>query len=321
MKNIFSGITGLFNKPAAPGTLGFFRIAVSAFALTQLFVLLPDWKWLYGPNGLLPWEISEALNTNNTPSLLLVSNLLEHIDISPNTTLYIVTSVYFVSLAGLLIGFKTRLMGITAWLTHILLNTTAHFTAYGVETFLHIALFYCAVLPVGCSLSIDARKKQKAIPSYLITLSVRVIQLHLCIMYLACGIEKSMGAQWWNGEAIWIALQQDQFHQVNTGWMAQVPIVPKLLCWGTLLVETMYPVAIFYKKTKKLWLVSIISMHAFIAIFLGLQLFGSLMILLNLAAFGDHCFPGLFSFSFKNMPGKIKFKRRELSQQFDESMV
>jgi hypothetical protein len=111
---------------------------VSTFALVQLFVLLPDWKWLYGPSGLLPWEISEALNTNNTPSLLLVSNLLEHTHISPNATLYIVTLVYFISLAGLLIGFKTRLMGITAWLMHILLNTTAHFTAYGVETFLHI---------------------------------------------------------------------------------------------------------------------------------------------------------------------------------------
>jgi len=315
MKNIFAGVSRLFLKPAAAETLGIFRIAVSTFAMVQLFVLLPDWKWLYGPGGLLPWEISEALNTNNTPSLMLLSNLMEHIHIAPNTTLYIVTILYFISLAGLLAGFKTRVMGVTAWLTHIMLNTTAHFTAYGVETFLHIALFYCAVLPVGCSLSIDARKKQITIPAYLITLSVRIIQLHLCIMYLACGIEKAMGEQWWNGNAIWIALQQDQFHQIDTGWMAQVPVIPKLLCWGTLLTETLYPVAIFYKKTKKLWLISIISMHGFIAIFLGLQLFGSLMILLNLAAFGHHCFPGLFSFSLKNVYFKLKLKRPGVSQQ------
>ena len=296
MNKIFLSIQKLFFKQESVNTLGFFRIAISAFALIQLFVLLPDWMWLYGPEGLLPWQISEALNTNNTPSLLFIS---EHLHISSSAIVYIVTGVYFLSLTGLLIGFKTRVMGILAWFMHIILNTTGHFTAYGVETFLHIALFYCAVLPVGCCMSIDAYKKSNQIPSYLITLSVRLIQLHLCIMYVACGIEKSLGAQWWNGEAIWIALQQDQFHQVNTGWMAQVPLIPKLLGWHTLFIETLYPFAIFFKRTKKFWLIGIIGMHAFIAIFLGLQLFGGLMILLNLTVFGNHCFPGLFSFGLK----------------------
>ena len=314
MKKAFPHISNLFFKAEAPETLGYFRIAVSAFALVQLFVLLPDWMWLYGPKGLLPWEISDVLNTSSTPSLLFVSNLLAPLHISPTVTVYLVTIIYLLSLTGLLLGFKTRMMAIAAWLMHLMLDTTGHFTAYGVETFLHIALFYCAVLPVGCRLAIDARKKQTLIPSYLITLSVRVIQLHLCIMYLACGIEKSMGTQWWNGEAIWMALQQDQFHKVDTGWMAQVPIVPKLLCWGTLLVETFYPVAIFYRKTKKIWLVSIMSMHAFIAVFLGLQLFGALMILLNLTVFGNYCFEGLFLVQWKAVAGKLKLRKATVAQ-------
>src|SRR5206468_8546900 len=108
----------------------------------------------------------------------------------------------------------------------------------------------------------------------------------LCIMYMASGLEKAMGSQWWNGEAIWIALQQDQFHQVNIDWMANVPFVAKLLCWGTLLVETCYPLAMLWTRTRKYWLAAIVMMHLGIAIFLGLHLFGSLMILLNLSAFG-----------------------------------
>ena len=320
MKKIISRISQLFFKPAEAETLAFFRIAVSVFALVQLFVLLPDWMWFYGPGGLLPWQISDALDTSNTPSLLFVSNLLSHAHISVNATVYIVTITYFLSLTGLLIGFKTRLMGMLAWLMHIILNTTGHFTAYGVETFLHIGLFYCMVLPVGCCRSVDALKKPNhVIPSYLITLSVRLIQLHLCIMYLACGVEKSLGAQWWNGEAIWMALQQDQFHQVNTGWMAQIPLVPKLLCWGTLLTETLYPIAIFYKRTKKIWLISIISMHAFIAVFLGLQLFGGLMILLNLTAFGNHCFPGIFSMKLKNVFAKARYRASTFPRQLVRS--
>ena len=315
MKKTFSHIRNLFFKPEAPQTLAYFRIAVSAFGLVQLFVLLPDWMWLYGPKGLLPWEISDALNTNGTPSLLFASNLLAHVHISPTATVYLVTIIYFLSLTALLIGFKTRVMAITAWLMHLMINTTGHFTAYGVESFLHIALFYCAVLPVGYCLSIDAIKKRTVIPPYLITLSVRIIQLHLCMMYLASGIEKSLGGQWWSGEAVWLALQQDQFHKFDTGWMAQIPILPKLLCWGTLLAETFYPIGIFYKKTKKVWLISIMSMHAFIALFLGLQLFGALMTLLNLTAFGNHSFNGLFLLKWKNIVARVNMHKAVFVKQ------
>jgi hypothetical protein len=190
------------------------------------------------------------------------------------------------------------MMGILAWLMHLTLNTTGHFTAYGVETFMHISLFYCTILPVGYCWSFDARKKATVIPAHLITLSVRLIQIHLAIMYFASGFEKGLGQQWWSGEAVWIALQQDQFHQVNTDWLASFPLVAKLLCWGTLLAETCYPIGMLIPKTKKIWISAIISMHIFIGIFLGLHLFASLMILLNLSAFIHHCFPEIFRIRF-----------------------
>lgn len=309
MKTIYLKLTRFFTKPVAVETLGFFRIAVGSFALIQLLILLPDWMSFYGPNGLLPWIISDALSTKHTPGLSDIATLVSPV-ISSNGTIYLITAFYFLSLAGLIIGYKTRLMGTLSWLMHLILNTTGHFTAYGVETFTHIALFYCMVLPVGCCWSVDAlRKNFVKTPDHLITLSVRVIQLHLCIMYFSCGIEKAMGQQWWSGEAIWIALQQDQFHQINVNWMPHFPLIPKLLCWATLAVETFYPIAMFCSKTKKFWLVSITAMHLSIALFLGLHLFGSIMILLNVAAFGQQAFPGIFTSLIKtrsnNATGKL----------------
>jgi hypothetical protein len=300
MKKISSNIHNFFCNPVPVQTLGCFRIAVGIFALAQLLILLPDWMWFYGPKGLLPWEISDALSTRQTPGLAYLSKLLLPLNISDNGTVYLVTGVYFSSLVGLIAGYKTRLMGTLAWLMHLILNTTGHFTAYGVETFAHIALFYCMILPVGTSWSVDSYKKPSTLPPYLITLSVRIIQLHFCIMYLASGLEKSMGSQWWNGEAIWIAMQQDQFHKVDINWMAGVPIVPKMLCIGTLITETLYPLGMLWRKTKKMWFIAILSMHLFIGVFLGLQLFGGLMFLLNLTAFGEYCFPGIFTRRIKN---------------------
>ncbi len=287
MKKISHNIRQFFYLPVPPETLAVFRIAISAFALIQILVLLPDWMWLYGPAGMIPWEISEPLATNQMPTLGNLYSILSWTHISVNGVLYLVTGIYIFSLIGLLIGYKTHLMGFFALVMQILINTTGHFTAYGVETFLHISLFYCMVLPVGITWSIDARNNPPKIPGYLVTLSVRMLQLHLCIMYLSCGIEKACGIQWWNGEAIWIAMQQDQFHIINIDWMAQFPLLPKLLCWSTIFVEGLYPLGILWKKSRKFWLIGILSMHAFIAVFLGLHLFGGLMILLNISAFGS----------------------------------
>lgn len=300
MKKLFPSIRHFFTAHVPAQTLGCFRIAVGIFAMAQLLILLPDWMWFYGPQGILPWEISDALSTRQTPGLSLLAKFFSPLNISANGTVYFVTIIYFITLAGLIAGYKTHLMGTLAWLSHLILNTTGHFTAYGVETFAHIGLFYCMILPVGASWSVDSYKKPMALPPYLITLSVRIIQLHLCIMYLASGIEKSMGSQWWNGEAIWIAMQQDQFHKVNINWMAGVPVIPQILCIVTLITETFYPIGMLWKKTRKIWLLAILSMHLFIGIFLGLQLFGGLMFLLNLSTFGEYCFPGIFSRRIKS---------------------
>lgn len=300
MKKTFNHFSAFFYQPVPAQTLGAFRIAVGLFALVQLAVLLPDWMWLYGPQGILPWQVSDALSIRSTPALSLFAKGFAAVGLSAEASVWIVTALYFLSLTALIAGYKTRLMAILAYLMHTALNTTGHFTAYGVEMFAHIALFYCIVLPVNCCWSVDRMKKSLSIPPYLVTLSVRLIQLHLCIMYVASGLEKAMGTQWWNGDAIWIAMQQDQFHTVNINWMAQTPIVAKLLCWGTLLIETLYPLGMFWSRTKKIWLLAVLGMHAGIALFLGLQLFGALMFLLNLSVFGESCFPGLFSLNLRS---------------------
>lgn len=288
-------LQNFITKPLPAETLGLFRIFASTFALTQVIVLLPDWMLLFGPEGLLPWQVSDALNTKSTPTLSIFSNV-------PGVyKVYIVTSIYIISLLALILGFYTRAASIIAWLSHLILNSTGHMTAYGVETFTHISLFYCMVLPAGIALSIDKKRGKYAnVPPHLVTLSIRIVQLHLAIMYCASGIEKALGEQWWSGEAIWMALQQDQFRQFDMGWLANVPLLTTLLGWGTVALEMLFPVAMFVSQTKKIWLPAIVGMHLFIIVFLGLHLFGILMILLNLAAFGQHCYPQSFRKLYSN---------------------
>ena len=63
------------------------------------------------------------------------------------------------------------------------------------------------------------------------------MQIHLCVIYLSAGLEKAMGRQWWNGEAIWQTISQPSFRTFELGWLAQHPFIPMLAGWATLLIE------------------------------------------------------------------------------------
>jgi hypothetical protein len=52
------------------------------------------------------------------------------------------------------------------------------------------------------------------------------------------------------------------------------------------LLELSYPVCIWLKSTRWIWLGCILAMHVAIGLMMGLYLFALIMIVMNLAAFG-----------------------------------
>ena len=114
----------------------------------------------------------------------------------------------------------------------------------------------------------------------------RVLQLHMCLIYFFGGIAKCVGLGWWNGVSIWRALTRPPFDLLPAhtlvAWKGVLPILGISVC----LIETGYAFFIWPKKTRFLWLTLIIAMHVGIALTMGMYLFGLIMIVLNLAAFG-----------------------------------
>ncbi len=178
-------------------------------------------------------------------------------------------------------------MAIGAWLLHLTLMNTGFFSTYGVDLFVHIALFYGAWMPVGACLSLDRRAgRTSAAPSPLARLSLRILQLHLCIVYLTAGLSKARGLQWRNEEAIWQSVMQPQFAQFDLSWFAEVAWIPTLLGWLVVVIEIGYPIFIWGRPTGRPWLGATVAMHLGIGLVLGLWFFAAVMILLNLSAFG-----------------------------------
>jgi hypothetical protein len=107
------------------------------------------------------------------------------------------------------------------------------------------------------------------------------MQIHLCVIYLAAGLEKALGRPWWSGEAIWQAVTQPVFRTFDLSWLARYPWIPMLAGWSTLVVEIGYAFLIWPRRTRKLWCMATVGLHLGLGLFMGLVFFSSVMILLT----------------------------------------
>jgi len=129
----------------------------------------------------------------------------------------------------------------------------------------------------------------------------RVLQIHLCIVYLNSGVAKLQGLDWRMGEAVWYTLGNSNYGSFNLLWLSKFPFVLKTVTWWVLVIETLYPIFIWPKLTRKFWLFNVVALHFFIGLFMGLYMFGFIMIILNIAAF----FP-LYRYQTSSQGGRIK---------------
>lgn len=272
--------------PADPTPLAWFRIGAALVGLAQLAVLWPHLDSLYGNFGLVQWVIMESGTGELLPGLGRLALATRHLGLGVDATLHLVFALYGVSLVAVLLGFRARLFAFLALAAHVLTTNSGYLSLYGVDTMLHVVLFYLCFVPASGTLSVDAwRGVATGEPSVAARIGLRTLQLHLCVIYLDAGFSKAVGEQWWTGEALWRALMLPQFAQFDLSWLSAHPWLLALGCWATLLIECGYAVAVWFPRVRTPWVLSLLALHAGIGVFMGLWLFSAMMIVLNVTLF------------------------------------
>ncbi|MEL7534857.1 MAG: hypothetical protein AAFN10_26365, partial [Bacteroidota bacterium] len=110
-------------------------------------------------------------------------------------------------------------------------------------------------------------------------------QLHMCVIYFFGGFGKALGPNWWNGESIWKSVNRPMSTSFSFDWMADYAWIPLVMGISVILLELLYPIAVWIKGVRRFWMWGIIGMHLGIAIFMDLTFFAATMIMMNLAAF------------------------------------
>jgi hypothetical protein len=283
MRRLLGGALVFLTAPASGRPLAFLRIGLCVVLLIQAWALWANLDQLFGCFGLVQWSVAESIAPDGVPRVGWISSLL---GLDPATSLHGLFLLYVMSLVGLLVGWRTGCMTAIAWLTHLALMTSGRTAVYGVDALAHVTLFYFLWLPVSAEASIDRLAgRVSGAASWQARLGLRIMQLHLCVVYFAAGVLKAPGEDWQNGEAIWRALMCRDLAVYDFSWLAEVPYLVWATTWATLVVEIGYAFFVWPRRTRTLWVLAVIGLHLGIAVTMGLWSFSGVMIVLNVGAF------------------------------------
>lgn len=286
ISNAWNAVLRFFLAPAESTPLAVLRIGMAAVLLVQAALVAPAYFGLYDRAGFLQGPVQEDLAKPGLPTLTWLVEMVGHHGASDAPVLGAIAALYLLSLVALMVGFCTRIAAAIAWFIHLTLMTSGNASNYGADMFANIFLFYLIWMPSGDALSIDCRLSRPSRgPTWGARLGLRVAQLHLCIVYFTTGLAKAKGMDWWNGKAIWESLTLPDFHVFDFTWLASHPWLAMVMGWGVLGVELGYAVFVWPRRTRLFWVALTVGLHLGIMIFMGLHIFGAIMIVFTTAAF------------------------------------
>lgn len=265
-----------------------FRMLGAALFLLHLLATFPEIETFWGEQALIYPEILAAKTIGVVPTLWDIHqfiNRLIEFDYDSLVYSFFYAQLVFLTLLGL--GLFTRLSALIALSLHLVWVFSIEIMMYGVDFMTTICLFYMVVFPVGRHYSLDAfhRGNWTGSSSHQV-LNLTLFQVHFAIAYFFSGLAKALGPTWWNGEAVWKALQTNSYTDfADPSILASFPVAVQIAGVATVLIEMAFPIGIAFKRTRAVFLAGIIFFHLCIGFFLGLYFFSAIMILINLTAY------------------------------------
>jgi hypothetical protein len=282
--SVRSGWEHFWFLPDRPHTLALIRIlAGSLFFYTHLVWAL-DLNAFLGAEGWIPPSLSREMHEGTwTWSYLWY--------LESSTMLWIAHILTLVVFAMLTVGLLTRAMSVLAWIIVISYCNRLEGMLFGLDQFNAMMAFYLMIGPSGAVYSLDhwlRRRRQGTAAGETVSLvsaniAIRLIQLHMCIIYLFGGIGKMRGDTWWDGSAFWYAVALGEYQSMDMTWLVDYPWLIALLSHVTVFWETFYCVIVWPRTTRPITLAIAFGVHGGIAAFLGMIPFGVAMIIGNLA--------------------------------------
>ena len=284
------GVAGAWDRfwfaPEEPHALALIRILGGAMLFYTHLVWAIDLEAFLGPNAWVTADTARFLNQGPTGNSYAWSYLYY---IESPALLWTVHLAALVVFAMLTAGLFTRVTSILSFIITISYCHRLTPALFGLDQVNSLIATYLMVGHCGAVYSLDRWRANRSGrvepigPTVSTNVAIRLIQLHMCVIYLFGGIGKMRGETWWDGRALWFAFANLEYQSIDMTWMVHLPWLVSLLTHITVFWETFYCFLIWPKLTRPVCLIMAILVHLGIAFCLGMQTFGLAMIIGNIA--------------------------------------
>ncbi len=193
----------------------------------------------------------------------------------------------------LTIGLFSRTMSVLAFICTVsYANRITPGAYFGLDTINSMLAMYLMIGPCRAQYSVDRlwrlrRGAPDRIPaSVSANVAIRLIQVHMCVVYLFSGVAKIRGSEWWEGRAAWWSLANFEYQTLPVDilhWLARHPFFVQFVSQLTVFWELSYCALIWPRLTRPWMLLLAVVMHGGIIFALGMPTFGLVMLIGNLA--------------------------------------
>jgi hypothetical protein len=274
--------------PSSPETLCAIRVLTGLMLVYTHLVWSLDLEGFFGEQGRLSTEFVAAYHnvSHGDAAWLAWSHLFR---IQSSTGLWFAHLVAMAVLLLFTLGLFTRVTSALAYLITVSYAHRATGALFGLDQINSLLAMYLVLGPAGDCYSLDRwwsarhNRLKELRPRVSVTIAIRLIQLHLCIIYLFAGLGKLFGATWWDGTALWEAFANYEYQTLDMTWLAWHPLVVNALCQFTVAWEVAYVALVWPKWTRPLVLAAAVPLHLGIAFCMGMITFGLVMLIANLS--------------------------------------
>ncbi len=308
-KTFLDRIRGFFFRPSSAHSLAVIRVATGAMIAYIHLIWMLNLESFMGPHALINNASWRALHQGPVPDYKWTYLA----QTESMTILWAHESLACISGLMLCAGCFTRTFGIIAWFTTLMTAHRMTGLLFGLDQIALMVAMYLCIARSGTVWSFDNWMQQRfsaafrsrhwlgamtglvgarhsengcellATDCWSNTLATRLIQLHLCVIYLFGGLGKLRGEMWWDGSAMWYSIASYEYQSLDMTWTGHFAILSSMATHLTLFWEVSYCALIWPKWVRAWTLLVALLVHGGIALFLGMFTFGLMMIVANMA--------------------------------------
>ena len=256
-------------------TLAFLRILTGSMLVYSHLVLASDLGSFIGPDAWIDNETARSLHNGTFGEATAAWSYLWNINSA--TIVWVHHLVTIAVSIAFMVGFLTRVTGPLAWALQLMVIHRLLGSLFGMDQIVTYCAMYLAFTPCGAVFSVDAWLRKRRldygnfdekgtsrsdrvqswlfpgeVPSVSANVATRLLQLHLCAIYLFGGLAKARGQLWWDGTALWYAVGNYEYQSLDVTFLSNYPTFFTGLTHLTLMWEIFYCALVWSKLTLSL---------------------------------------------------------------------